>query len=139
MTATFDNALKGLRMTGASVDTRDMVEFWSGTAAEEGRLLATYERWPARRADEATRYLVGLILEDELRHHRLLAELANAMAWDVRSGSREPSTPWLAEPITGELLEQTRKLLDAEQTDYRELKKIRRRLAPVRPDRPSGR
>ncbi len=130
MPATFDNALKGLGMTGASVDTRDLVDLLIRHGSEEGRLLSAYEEVANDSADEATRYLVGLILEDEHRHHRLLAELANAMAWDASSGSPEEATPWLAEPITGELLAQTRKLLEAEQTDYRELKKIRRRLRP---------
>jgi hypothetical protein len=130
MTGTFDNALQGLRLTGASVDTREMVELLVRHGSEEGQLLATYERLADESADEATRYLVGLILEDERRHHRLLAELANAMAWDIGSGSPEPSTPWLAGPVTGELLDQTRRLLEAEESDERELRKIRRRLRP---------
>jgi len=122
MTETFDNALEGLRMTGASVDTRDMVQLLVRHGAEEGQLLATYEKLADESADEATRYVIGLILEDERRHHRLLAELANAMAWDISSGSPEPATPWLAGPLTGALL--------AEETDERELRKIRRRLRP---------
>jgi len=130
MTETFDNALEGLRMTGASVDTRDMVQLLVRHGAEEGQLLATYEKLADESADEATRYVIGLILEDERRHHRLLAELANAMAWDISSGSPEPATPWLAGPLTGALLDQTRTLLEAEETDERELRKIRRRLRP---------
>ena len=130
MTATFDNALEGLRMTGASVDTREMVGLLVRHGREEGQILATYEALAGESPDEATRYLVGLILEDEHRHHRLLAELANAMAWDVRSESPQPATPWLTEPLTGELLEQTRRLVKAERSDERALRKIRRRLRP---------
>ena len=54
MTETFDNALEGLRMTGASVDTRDMVQLLVRHGAEEGQLLATYEKLADESADEAT-------------------------------------------------------------------------------------
>ena len=137
MPATFDNALEGLRLaglrlTGPSVDTEDLVELLVHHGREEGRLLAEYERVADDSADQATRYVVGLILEDERRHHRLLAELANAMAWEVATISPESSTPGLTRPIDGELLAQTRRLLRAERADYRKLRTIRRRFRPYR-------
>ncbi len=130
MQATFDNALKGLRMTGASVETRDLVDLLVRHGNDEGGLLAEYEEVAANSSDEATRYLVELILEDERRHHRLLAELANAMAWEMATISPESSTPWLSHPTERELLAKTRQLLSAERADYRELRRIRRRLRP---------
>ncbi len=130
MQTSFDNALKGLRLTGASVDTREMVDLVVRHGTEEGQLLATYEQVAAHSPDEATRYLVGLIVEDERRHHRLLTELANAMAWESTPGSPEPSTPWLGRPVEGELLRQTQELRRAEQRDYRALRKLRRRVRP---------
>ena len=42
MQTTFDNALMGLRATGARLDIRDLVEFLARHGAEEGKLLATY-------------------------------------------------------------------------------------------------
>ncbi len=130
MRATFDSALRGLRMTGASVDTRALVDLIARHGTEEGRLLSTYEGLVDTAPDEGVRYLIGLILEDERRHHRLLAEIANSMAWGSIAGSPEDSTPDMPHALTGELLEQTRRLRKAEQTDYRELRRIRRRLRP---------
>ncbi len=128
--ATFDSARRGLRLTGASVDTRALVDLVARHGTEEGRLLATYEGLVENAPDEGVRYLIGLILEDERRHHRLLAEMANSMAWGSVAGSPEDSTPDLPHALSGELLEQTRRLRKAEQTDYRALRRIRRRLRP---------
>jgi rubrerythrin len=130
MEATFETALRGLRMTGASVDTRDLVELIVRHGKEEGELLATYEQLADTSDNEMAAYVIGLILEDERRHHRLLAEVANAAAWDRSSSTPDASTPPLSPGIDGELLAQTRKLLAAEQADYRELRRIRRKLHP---------
>ena len=130
MQATFETALRGLRMTGASVDTRDLVELIVRHGKDEGELLATYEELAGASENEMAAYVIGLILEDERRHHRLLAEVANAAAWDRSSSAPFPSTPPLSPGIDGVLLAQTRKLLAAEQADYRELRRIRRKVQP---------
>ncbi len=130
MRATFDSARRGLRMTGASVSTRSLVELIARHGAEEGRLLATYEDLASTTTDEGLRYMIDLILEDERRHHRLLEEIANSLAWGSVSGSPEDSTPEIPRALEGELLAQTKRLRKAEQSDYRELRRIRRRLRP---------
>lgn len=117
-------------MTGASVDTRDLVELIVRHGKEEGELLATYEQLVDSSDNETAAYVIGMILEDERRHHRLLAEVANAAAWDRSPGAPDDSTPPLSPGIDGELLAQTRKLLAAERADYRELRRIRRQLHP---------
>jgi len=117
-------------MTGASVDTRDLVELIVRHGKEEGELLATYEQLVNASDNEMASYVIGMILEDERRHHRLLAEVANAAAWDRSSSTPDASTPPLSPGIDGELLAQTRKLLAAERADERELRRIRRKLHP---------
>ena len=79
----FERARDGLRATGASAETRELVELIANHGAEEGALLATYEELAAESPDDGVRYLVNLILEDEHRHHRLLADLSNAVAWGM--------------------------------------------------------
>jgi len=116
-------------MTGASVDTRNLVDLVVRHGAEEGEVLAAYEE-AAGAADPGVRYLIDLILEDERRHHALLAELANSMAWGTTPDSVERSTPGLPGGIDGELLRLTRRLLKAERADGRSLRRIRRRLRP---------
>lgn len=130
MKASFESARDGLRTTGASVQTRQLVELISRHGSEEGRLLATYEDLAGKTTDQGVRYLIDLILEDERRHHRLLEEIANSMAWGSTSGSPENSTPDLPRALPPELLEQTRQLLKSEKSDYREIRRIRRRLRP---------
>jgi hypothetical protein len=128
--ATFDGALLGLEATGASTGMRRLVKLIVRHGTEEGELLSTYEKLATQAPDESVRYLINLILEDEHRHHRLLAELSNAMAWGLMSEPPVPTVPRLPGAISGELLEQTKRLRKAEQADYRALKRIRRRLRP---------
>jgi hypothetical protein len=128
--ASFESARKGLRMTGASVQIRQLVELIARHGSEEGRLLATYEDLANRTTQEGVRYLIDLILEDERRHHRMLEEIANSMAWGATSGSPEGSTPAFPLAVGAELLEQTKVLRKSEKSDYREMRKIRRRLRP---------
>ena len=79
---TFQDAIRGLDATGASVGMRSLVDLIVRHGAEEGELLSTYASLASEAPDEGVRYLVALILEDvQRRHHRLLAELSNAIAW----------------------------------------------------------
>ncbi len=128
--ATLDEAIRGLRQTAASVGTRDLVDLIVRHGAEEGELLATYEQLAAEAPDASVRYLIGLILDDEHRHHRLLAELANAIAWSSTGGPQARAVPTVPTNIDGALLEQTRLLLKSEQSDARALRRLRRRLRP---------
>ncbi|MGO9029313.1 MAG: hypothetical protein ACLQOZ_11880 [Acidimicrobiales bacterium] len=132
MTATFEHARKGLRSTGASLDTQALVELIARHGQEESRLLSTYEALVSDSSDEGTRYLIELILEDERRHHRLLAEMANALAWGSLAPSPERAMPAMPRGLEGELLDQTRRLLAAERSDHRALRRLRRRLRPFR-------
>jgi hypothetical protein len=124
---TFDNALRGLRMTGASTGIRALVDILEQHGAEEGAMLATYEELAEGASDEGARYLISLILADERRHHRLLVEMANAMAWGTSSESPDRATPAVS-ALDGELADMTRKLRRAEEADYRKLRRLRRQV-----------
>lgn len=130
MQSNFENALKGIRMSGASPDTRDLVSLLEQHSSEEGELLAVYEDLAEHSTDEDARYLISLILEDEHRHHRLLVEMANAIAWSVPSASPDRATPAISTSMDGALLVLTRKLRRAEEADHRKLRRMRRRLRP---------
>jgi hypothetical protein len=128
--ATFDAAIDALRSTGASVGMRKLVEIIVRHGREEGALLARYEELSTEATDESVRYLVNLILEDEHRHHQLLAELSTAMAWGLASEPPTSAIPGLPTAINGDLLEQTKLVRKSEQADFRALRRIRRRLRP---------
>jgi len=130
MQSTFDNALKGIRMSGASTSTRDLVSHLEQHGSDEGELLAIYEDLVENSSDQGSRYLINLILEDERRHHRLLVEMANAMAWGDPSVSPERATPAISRSVDADLLTLTKKLRRAEEADHRKLRRMRRRLRP---------
>lgn len=125
----FERALEGLRETGASVSIRHLVELLAAHGAEEGRVLAEYERVSNSVSDPAARYLMELIMEDERRHHRVLVELATAMAWDTVSGTYSAIPP-LGWHLDEQLLAATRALRETEEKDRRELLTLKKLLRP---------
>ncbi len=125
---TFDSALEGLDRMVASVDERELVQLLAKHASEEGALLHRYERFTREASSSSARYLVALIVEDERRHHRVLAEMANAIAWED-SGEAPPGTvPWMAPASDEALQRETQALLAAERQDRRELQAFKKRL-----------
>jgi len=128
MAATFENATQGLRMTGASTSVRDLVKLMEQHGSEEGEMLAVYEKLAETASDEGARYLISLILADERRHHALLVEMANAMAWGNPSASPDRATPPVSGHLDKDLADMTRKLRRAEEADYRKLRRLHRRV-----------
>jgi hypothetical protein len=116
-------------MTGASTGIRDLVELVEQHGSEEGEMLAVYEELAENADDEGVRYLISLILDDERRHHELLGEMANAMAWGTSSLSPDRATPLAPQSLDPELAAMTRKLRRAEEADYRQLRHLRRRVS----------
>jgi hypothetical protein len=125
----FERALEGLRATGASATMRDLVELLAKHGAEEGRMLDEYEHVGATATDPAARYLIDVIMQDERRHHRMLVEMATAIAWDTLSGI-ETSVPPLGWHLDDDLLAATRRLREHEDLDRYELQTLRKRLRP---------
>lgn len=125
----FDRAFEGLRATGASPDITSLVELLARHGSEEGKLLAVYEELAKSTSNKAVQYLINLILDDERRHHRLLADVANAMAWESLNGDVS-ATPPLTPQADRALLEHTRKLRRAERDDHKQLRELRKRLRP---------
>jgi hypothetical protein len=131
MTETFDTAKLGLLATAASASDRDLVAVLQQHGAEEGEILADYEQFAASAESDMARYLVHFIIEDERRHHRMLEEMANSVAWGGFE-AREPISklPGLDHDRSSGLREQTQRLLDFERQDAHALKTLRRKLKP---------
>ncbi len=126
--ATFESSAQGLRVAGASAAEGDLVEWISRHGREEGALLQRYEHFAREAPSPVTRYLVHLILEDERRHHQVLAEIAHTIAWGSLM-SVEPALPRMVEGAgDDELVAQTRELLASEKKDRSDLRRLRRRL-----------
>ena len=128
----FARALSGLREMGASPDTEELVERLARHGREEGELLAEYEELVQQAASPAVRYLVGLVMEDERRHHRTLVEIAEAAAWGHFAGTPDDATPNVDRADAGNaaLLDVTSRLIEHEDADHEELARLRKALRP---------
>ena len=97
--------------------------------AREGAALDAYQRVAAdTTAGPGVRYLVDLILEDEERHHRVFAEMANQVRSFVDETDIQPRVPSLVAHHDPALLAETRRLLEFERQDAKELKQLRKAL-----------
>src|SRR4029077_18904523 len=64
---------------GLSVWEADLFRHLTDHMEQEGALLASYKALAEASDADHWRYLVELIIEDEIRHHRLFTELVNAI------------------------------------------------------------
>lgn len=132
MEATFESAVEGLDQMGASVQERELVGLLARHGREEGSMLERYQRFAQEASSPAVRYLVKLILDEERNHHRLLAEMANTIAWGWSANSPGPATPEIfpQEDGRGDIAKQTKELLASEGRDRAELRRLRKQLRP---------
>lgn len=59
------------------------------------------------------RYLIGLVLEDEMRHHRVLLEMANTVKRDIGWNISDSSIPHELRSNREKLLNETTRYLDS--------------------------
>lgn len=122
------------RPRGASVWELQMFEHLTGHTRREGAMLADYAELAATTESNALRYVINMLLEDERRHHRYFDELATSLKSESEFSADEPIVPRLdldrADPV--ELGEVTTRLLENEQADAKELRRLRKELRDVK-------
>jgi hypothetical protein len=94
----------------------------------ESAILASYRRLVAESLDEGIRYLGNLLIEDEERHHQMVSEMANRIESWIEGTPVEHSTPALSPRVDPGLLEETRRMLDCEHQDAKELRLLQKEL-----------
>lgn len=103
-----------------------LIEKLRSHGEREGGALAAYRSLADRSEDEGLRYLVDLIMQDEVRHHeqidRMLANL-RSFVWDVDIESRVPDVH-----PSEDVIAETGRLLKIEQQDAKDLREIKREL-----------
>jgi hypothetical protein len=131
--AEFEDAIAGLRATGASVSATEVVKAIDRHGREESELLIRYERFAENAESPVAEYLVQLILDEERRHHRMLEELATAIAWGSLGGAARRTLPImpLQSGYDRAFRTETRALLRHELRDRKELRHLQRRLLNV--------
>ncbi len=129
-TTEFEQAKLGLRATRASGSAIEVVEALDRHGREEAELLARYEQYVARSGSPVSKYLVGLVMDEERRHHQMLEELANTIAWG-HLGDQALQLPLEAGGRARPdrvLRAETRSLLRHERRDRRQIRALGRRL-----------
>jgi rubrerythrin len=97
---------------------------------EEARSLVEYEQAATTSPDAGVRYLMGLVLEDERRHHRMTQAMADEVHKSLQWLDGDPPLP----PITAtgadqnQLLAQTRRFLAVETDGQRKLEELRKQV-----------
>lgn len=119
---------------GASVWERDLFRYLTEHVRIEGAMLAEYTEVAEQTESNAMQYLVGLLVDDERRHHRHFLELAESLKAEAELSRDEPVIPRLDfHKVDQErLVEVTKRLLENERDDVRELKRLRRELRDVK-------
>lgn len=97
---------------------------------EEQQFLDSYRQLVDAIDDPATRLLVELIIEDEERHHGLMARLAQE-ARNAPGGDAVTTAPRFSTDDVVQLLEPTERFLEAERDDRRRLRALARALRPM--------
>jgi len=103
--------------------------FTDHVQAERG-LLEEYSAIAEKSPSKAFRYLVNLLIEDEIRHHRIFTELAKSLESDALLTGEEPIIPYpdFEKADRAVLLEATTQLLQKEKDDAADLKRLQHEL-----------
>ncbi len=77
-------------MVGASEWENELYEHLTSYERTERELLGEYRAATEASQSPASQYLVALIVEDEIRHHRVFQDLASALKTDTELRPERP-------------------------------------------------
>lgn len=106
----------------------EIAELLREHGSHEGAALSAYETLVEHVDVPGVRFLASIILEDERRHHRLIAEMLHqveSVLWEV---DVEPQVPYLSPIVAPALREAIDELLEIEQADAEELRRLRKQV-----------
>ncbi|HET9733457.1 MAG TPA: hypothetical protein VFP54_12355 [Acidimicrobiales bacterium] len=122
------------QLVGASVWEQSLYEHLCSHESNERELLLEYQNAASESGSAAFRYLASLIVEDEIRHHRVFRELAESLRADVEMSGDDPAVPrlggWGRDPH--KVIELGGRLAHHEEADLKALRIIRRDMDSVR-------
>lgn len=119
---------------GASPWELDLWNHLTSHVEAERGMLEEYSAVAQQTKSKAFGYLVRLLIEDEIRHHRMFTELAKSLKAEAELMGEDPVVPnmdfVLADRVA--VLDATKKLMENEEQDARELKRLQRELRDVK-------
>ena len=117
-------------LRGASGWEQNLYAHLTEHVRNERGLLEEYDAAADATSSKAFAYLVGLLIEDERRHHVLFEELAASLKNEAELSGQDPVVPRMdfdrVDPANVRGL--TDRLAEREQQDLRELKKLQKEL-----------
>src|SRR5215204_1687594 len=119
---------------GASVWEQDVYNHLIQHVEDEKAILQSYEAMANETDSPAFAYLARLILDDERRHHAMLAALAKTIRTSAELSGEPKPIPDLAvfRSDRERILAATEQFLAAEERDNRELDRLAKELRDVR-------
>ena len=121
-------------IAGASVWEQALYDHLRNHVEREVDTLQTYEHLAETTDSPAFAYVARLILEDERRHHQLLRDLAESIRIDASLSDEPTPIPDLGRfgADREEIIEATKRLLEIEREDNRELDRLAGELKDVK-------
>jgi hypothetical protein len=120
---------------GASVWEQEIYDYVSNHVATEGAILSEYQRLAEDPSGTPVfRYVAGLILADERRHHQIFNDLATSIRQAAELRLEDEPIPPLHGLATDRdrILGTTEQLLESERDDAKVLKELAGKLRDVR-------
>ena len=120
---------------GPSPWDRQLHAHLRGHVETERAILEKYAEVAERTDSKAFRYLVNLLIDEEVRHHRHFNEMADSLETQALMKREEPDIPYMDfhRADRAAVLEGAKELLENEERDIGELKRLQRDFA--RPER----
>jgi len=116
---------------GASKWEGRVFQLMQSHAATEEKVEAEYYELASSIDAADVKFLIELILADEIRHHQWLDQLSNSVKALIEM-EPEPEIPWLrALNNPGDLLKTTKRFLAIEEDDAKELRHLLKELESV--------
>jgi hypothetical protein len=122
------------KLVGASVWEERLYEHLTTHEVKEREVLVEYQDAAAATRSAAFAYLADLIVDDEIRHHKIFRDLAAALKTDAEMRPEEPVIPRLdvARGDPQKVIELTERLLESERDDAKELHRLAGDLKDVK-------
>ena len=121
------------KLVGASVWEEKLYEHLTSHEETEREMLVEYQQAAADSSSPAFRYLASLIVEDEIRHHRIFRELAETLKADAEMRPGEPAIPHLRwGPDAHRVVELSSRLVEHEKTDAKALRDVGKELSDLK-------
>jgi ferritin len=117
-------------LIGASVYEEQLYQHLTSHIENENNLLVTYQQAASYSDSPAFQYLASLIMEDEIRHHRVFEELAETVRAEAEMRPENPRIPRLDKwgGDRDRVVELTEGLIDEENRDADELHRLAKEL-----------